>query len=721
MGASTSFPYSTGSELCSTPEYTCLSGTRKEDSTSVTIFKFSPVTFRAENFARRIKTLRHPLILNYLDEALLEDTLYVVTESASPLEIRSIEPSLLALGLAQLSSCLAFLNDSGLIHGAVSCSSIFITKTGDWKLAGLQNTVEATMGSRIDLSSLPDRYLPPESRSAVCTNPVHSLDAWSTACLIQELFNGEFTRPQQLSNLGNIPEALHNEYKRLLATKPSTRLSLDGLRKSKYFQTDLIRTIDFLDNLALKNDSQKESFYKHLPDIIEHIPTPVAKYKLLPLLTHALLYGSGSAKVLTSLLLLSQSLTSTEFQVELAPALTKLYASNERAIRVALLKNLSSYIHHLDEKTVDSDIFPHVKTGFTDTVSIMREWTVKSLVSFVPKLRDKTLQTSVLPFIPRLQKDPEPAIRTNTIVVVGRIAKHLTASLRNRLLLSTFSRALRDPFNPARKSALVAFKATIDFYTPHEIATGIIPIIAMHTIDPVREVRDAAFVTLNLLVNVLADNSKELVDPEPVELQDRKASIDEDSGMLGSISSWAVNSIKSSVGYGGDPAPAGDPQPISGIAHKPPTALNPESTPQAIPPVAPIPQVYDFEDDADWSEPAIQTQSSSQVDLFKFDLLNSPLDVQEDDDPFAMLSTHSNNSNTIREPIDLFSRAPKTSLKSKSSGSKSSMKPIVKPIGRVKPASVTKPKEFGKPTSQKANQPKKSGIDDGWDSFLNDF
>jgi SCY1-like protein 1 len=45
------------------------------------------------------------------------------------------------------------------------------------------------------------------------------------------------------------------------------------------------------------------------------------------------------------------------------PTIVKLYNSTDKAVRVALLENLSKYAHHLPEKIVDEQVYSSMATG----------------------------------------------------------------------------------------------------------------------------------------------------------------------------------------------------------------------------------------------------------------------------------------------------------------------------------------------------------------------
>lgn len=53
---------------------------------------------------------------------------------------------------------------------------------------------------------------------------------------------------------------------------------------------------------------------------------------------------------------------------------------------MALLEHLPEYADKLDNKTVADKIWPHLQTGFTDTVAVIREATVKSVGLLYPKV-----------------------------------------------------------------------------------------------------------------------------------------------------------------------------------------------------------------------------------------------------------------------------------------------------------------------------------------------
>jgi SCY1-like protein 1 len=82
-----------------------------------------------------------------------------------------------------------------------------------------------------------------------------------------------------------------------------------------------------------------------------------------------------------------------------------------------------------------------------------------------------------------MQVDPEPSIRTNTCILLGRLGPTLGYNTKRKVLVPAFSRALKDSFVHARVAALMAFTATIEVFEIDELATKVIPNMSFALVD----------------------------------------------------------------------------------------------------------------------------------------------------------------------------------------------------------------------------------------------
>lgn len=656
---------------------------------SISIFTFdkrnasSDQQALAKNALQRIKTLRHPNILKYIDSIDLPTHLHILTEQVLPLTFEPIQLNdhvgqlAASLGLHQITTTLSWLNnDAKLIHSNLHPGSLYITDSGDWKLFGLDlcfkgtETIPDVIIAGRNSGILPVQYRAQElmksAGSAAPPSVIHSTDAWSLGCLIYHIFNANFSSPQQLASPGNIPSTLSPDYKKLLATNPMNRLNPKTLLEgSLFFQNDLVSTVVFLENLAIKSTDEKTSFFIHFSEHMNDFPTKFCKYKILPQLTKSLDYGSGLAcfsAILRSILKIGSNLTMEEYSTQVLPCLIKLFGSNERQIRVHLLQNLGDYASSLSSELINEQLFGHVLTGFGDANPTLRELTVKSLMHFAPKL-SSTNMDHALKWIGKLQTDTEPAIRTNTGYCLAKIAPYLTPATAEKVLIVAFTKMLRDPFPPARVAGLTALAATLEQTKPVDLARKVLPCATPMLADEVYDVRMAAFKLVEQSMRVMATWSaaeKTRQDsmptttamgsaPPPQSQPDVSAApAAAAAAVLGSFGSWAVGAVRSKISNADTNQP---PKHLAGAnQHAPPASSGFASSSSTKSAYA----------SSSTGAPVSSTSGGSSFDTDDFfdDFSSKGADEDEDDlIPVTVLTTKKEKTTTRKQSTD--KRPPK--------------------------------------------------------------
>jgi SCY1-like protein 1 len=188
------------------------------------------------------------------------------------------------------------------------------------------------------------------------------------------------------------------------------------------------------------------------------------------------------------------------------PVIIKLFSSPDRGIRRCLLENIQSFGPELSNQLVEDQIYPKIQPGFTDANPYIRELTLKSMVILGPKLNSRTLNQTLLKFLAKLQVDEEPGIRANTTILLGTLATHFSESTRKKVLLNAMSRALKDPFPPAKMAALKSLQSTSTLHTTEDVATKVIPMVSPLCVDSVQDVRILATTCLEEFFNVIKGN-----------------------------------------------------------------------------------------------------------------------------------------------------------------------------------------------------------------------
>ncbi|XP_071705868.1 uncharacterized protein [Rutidosis leptorrhynchoides] len=571
-------PYNIGEPYSSAwGSWTHSRGTSKDDGSLVSIFSLTGSNANdghlaaGRNGVKRLRTVRHPNVLSFLysTEAEISDgsstkvVIYIVTEPVMPLAEKIKELGLqgtqrneyYAWGLYRIAKAVSFLNnDCKLIHGNVCLESVVVTPALDWKLhafdalSEFDGNNEMSTGPMLQFEWLiGSQYKPMELAKSdwgtIRKSPPWAIDSWGLGCLIYEIFTGsKLNKTEELRNTSSIPKSLLPDYQRLLSSMPSRRLNSSKLSENcEYFQNKLVDTIHFMEILNLKDSVEKDTFFRKLPTLAEQLPREIVLKKLLPLLASALEFGSAAAPALTAFLKMGAWLSSEEFNEKVLPTIVKLFASDDRAIRVGLLQHINQYGDSFSSQVVDEQVYPHVATGFSDTSAFLRELTLKSMLVLAPKLSQRTLSGSLLKYLSKLQVDEEPAIRTNTTILLGNVASHLNEGTRKRVLINAFTvRALRDTFPPARGAGIMALCATSSYYDAQEIAARILPNVVVLTIDPDSDVRSKAFQAVEQFLQIVKQYHEKTSSGDDTEATGSgNTSLPGNASILG----WAMSSL----------------------------------------------------------------------------------------------------------------------------------------------------------------------------------
>uniref|UniRef100_A0A8C2XBP9 N-terminal kinase-like protein n=1 Tax=Cyclopterus lumpus TaxID=8103 RepID=A0A8C2XBP9_CYCLU len=538
-------------------------GKRKTNGEPVSVFLYELAqgteqqTQLAKAAFKRMKTLRHPNILAYVDGLETEKSLYLVTEQVTPLAVHlkaqaekggsgELEVS---WGLHQIVKALSFLvNDCHLLHNNLGVSAVFVDRAGEWKLGALDHVApEQGDPSGVSLPTpkavYPDmeRYDPPEMSNN--SGEKWAGEVWRLGCLIWEVFNGSLPRTS------SIPKALVPHYCELVGANPRARPNparfLQNCRApGGFLSNSFVESNLFLEEIQIKEPAEKQQFFQDLSDNLDSFPEDFCKHKVLPQLLTAFEFGNAGAVVLTPLFKVGKFLSAEEYQQKIIPVIVKMFSSTDRAMRIRLLQQMEQFIQYLNDAAVNSQIFPHVVHGFTDTNPAIREQTVKSMLLMAPKLNETNLNQELMRHFARLQaRDEQGPIRCNTTVCLGKIASYLNAGTRQRVLISAFSRATKDPFPASRSAGVLGFAATHNFYSVTEIAARILPTLCAITVDPDKGVRDQGFKAIKSFLSKL-----ETVSEDPTKLADIEkdvASCAQPAGASSSWAGWAVTGMSS--------------------------------------------------------------------------------------------------------------------------------------------------------------------------------
>ncbi|CAH2325292.1 N-terminal kinase [Pelobates cultripes] len=678
------------------------------DAVSVFTYEIQPSaeeqTQAARSALKRIKTLRHPNILSYVDGLETDKCVYIVTEPVTQLgtymksrtDSGGVSELEISWGLHQIVKALSFLvNDGNLIHNNVCMSAVYVDRAGEWKLGGLEYMypagAEETAPRKI--SEL-EKYDPPEkTERSKSSKEKWSADMWCLGCLIWEVFNGPLPRPTALRSLGKIPKTLVPHYCELVGANPKARPNparfLQNCRSpGGFLSNSFVETNLFLEEIQIKDPTERQTFFGQLSENLDTFPEDFCRHKILPQLLTAFEFGSAGAIILTPLFKIGKFLNADEYQQKIIPVIVKMFSSTDRAMRIRLLQQMENFIQYLNEPTVNTQIFPHVVHGFMDTNPAIREQTVKSMLLLAPKLNENNLNVELMKHFARLQaRDDQGPIRCNTTVCLGKIAPYLNPTTRQRVLISAFCRATKDPFAPSRAAGVLGFAATHNFYSMTDCAAKILPVLCGVTVDPEKSVRDQAFKAIRTFLDKLESVSEDPTQLAELEKDVHAASVN--PGIVGGWAGWAVTGVSSLTSKFIRTSPTGgqEPPPPAATAPAstpvPSTVSKPESAPSPVIP-SPSTKTYDDEDNEEEEEE-------------KDELEDSPLDRWDDEDWGSLEDSAQNKGQPEADDWDT------------GWGSTSNKKTQEKPS--TLPSSRSKSEQF---THQKQPDYRPSAPEDGW-------
>lgn len=354
----------------------------------------------ARNALRRTKTLRHPALLAYAASVESADSpaCALVTEPVVPLsaalaELRAF-PGAIAWGLFQVASALQFLCGGRLVHGSVAVDSVFVARSGDWKLWGLELVSDADALSAASpvcsgAAAAAGFERPPEFarprwwEAAFDPQRPWTVDAFLFGRFVASVFAGAGNLP--------LPPELRELQARLCAADPALRPSPKQVLECAYFSNPYVDALLFLDTITLKDAAEKDVFFGHrLAAVVDQLPGPVALNKVLPHLVTTVEFGYSAPetlfKIMPPLLRIGRALPAADFNQKVTPHLVKWFAMTDRALRASLLENIDNYLEKLPQTVLTNQIWPSLATGFVDPSPALRDLTVRSMLAVVPKV-----------------------------------------------------------------------------------------------------------------------------------------------------------------------------------------------------------------------------------------------------------------------------------------------------------------------------------------------
>ncbi|KAJ3340574.1 hypothetical protein HDU83_007011 [Entophlyctis luteolus] len=417
-------------------------------------------------------------------------------------------------GIMQILRGLEFLHNNGWIHGCLAPDAIYINAKGDWKIAGFSFSQQSQGGSSLEelvfyLSNYPPfcspsmDFLAPEA--VLDSKNSSASDIWSLGCLIHAIFNkGQSpvysndnvqTYRTRLSKLGqtdickNIPPSLANTLMGTFARDPKSRISLQTIAASEFFDNVLLSTVSFLEAFVEKSRMEKAQFLKGLVEVLPQFSLKLVNRKILPTLLNELKDPLLTPFVLPNIFWISEKCSDEEFNGRILPALKPVFRMTDppQAL-ILLLSRMDIFVKRCSSSEIfKQDVMPMLYGALETNVPQIQEQAIKGIPMLLPSLDFTTTKSQVFPRVMILYTSQTSSlgIRIAALIAVHGMLKVLDKySIVEKILPTLRMDKGRVGYEPALLVAILAVYDEIAKHVEREvIAREILPEIWRMSVD----------------------------------------------------------------------------------------------------------------------------------------------------------------------------------------------------------------------------------------------
>lgn len=489
---------------------------------------------------KTLRVLRHPHVLKV--EHVFEETkrsLAFVTEkiicslanarkrfdhvgNVTPevLEVGLVEFEL-ACGFMHIGEALSFLHREGRrVHMTIGPQSVFITPTGNWKLAGLgfSRVVENQVKCRSEYysGSVPEskknvpllyvdpplEYCAPELVTEPREFNTHA-DMFSLGLLVYEMFKAplsdgtrgcilesrdrnQMTHGYKVQSLhpisfpSSVPVGLHNTIRSLLAIVPEQRPEARAFLASPFFNAGPVKDLRSLQTLVELEPSEQAKYLDTLKDKIKDFSPRILRDMVLPGLQTVVMNKQLAPFVIPPLLEIVAVLDKSTFSRLIAPMMIPLLGIVEP---VQCMLMFASGLHVILPKAEDAYIRDHVVPMLCrcldSTVPEILDTVLQKIVDHADLFEYQTLKAVILPRVIKLiMQPPKLSVRVNALLWLGKSYHVFDKDLLANTVLPTLGKTLEVDKSPTVCMCVLACYDNLGKHLGSEfIATAILPAV----------------------------------------------------------------------------------------------------------------------------------------------------------------------------------------------------------------------------------------------------
>ena len=286
-------------------------------------------------------------------------------------------------------------------HLNICTQSIYITDSGNWRLAGFeyvwkQKEVTKTLLDYANAYRYQAAVDPDEAKE----HNIETIEQYAFATLCEEILMKCSHNKKQTSS-APIPHV--QEFREYCAThlkhkNPQMRPKLSAVLLHPYFNHEFVLIHSFLFELPLKSNIEKQEFFTALIDRLRYFEEQVVGAQFASdLLSRMVLLDPTAQLCVTPYVLRTKSdhssalFSSPTYSKYLMPHILKMFRLRDAQIRLILLEYFMEFVRLLPKDELEEFILPHLVAGMQDTNDVLVAKTLRCMADLIPILGAPTV------------------------------------------------------------------------------------------------------------------------------------------------------------------------------------------------------------------------------------------------------------------------------------------------------------------------------------------
>ena len=508
-------------------------GLSKADSSeSVTIFVLNKKScssadlLRAQNTVQRLKTIRHPNVLKYLDSIETDSAILLATEKVIPLvDVQWTSSQPFVWGAFEiLSATLFVLFDCKLFHGRLDPFAVFSTTSGSLKLSGFDSACPKDRANFSSIQPQTNWKNPPDSVVSKFQDPPAAFDVFGCLLILAYLLTDGMSRginwrPTTDQYYEVLPPALG--IRKFLESRSEPIGFLRALLTHPFFtENKSVQIMEFLNNFQLQPETEVVRALESLSgptDLSDDMKKGPVLHSLMNIVRSSPKFAGSAVGPIVEIAELFRTCQSEKDAI--LSDLLFLYKIQDRSVRYKLLSGISRY-SWAPVKWFET-IFTEILPGFSDTHPAIREASLRA-VPVLASIGSSKIGAKLMPHLRRCQADQEPPLRALAVAGVFEVIKKSGKSDMeiSSNLIPTIVSGLQDPYPGSRFAASVSLSESADNISLADISGKIFPVLSPILLDP-----ELGTASLDLMKRLLSRFEGSVSGPTDWKIMSRKSEI----------------------------------------------------------------------------------------------------------------------------------------------------------------------------------------------------